>query len=87
MPRLVSQPSLRYPIQALRRSVEGYVQVDFAIRPDGNTADVRIIRADPRGVIEREASRVVEGLRFAPPGRAIPTERQTSVLGRTATVV
>lgn len=76
MPRLVSQPSLRYPVQALRRGTEGYVQVAFVIQPDGSTADVRIIRADPRGVFEREATRVVEGLKFAPPGRAIPTERQ-----------
>ncbi len=75
-PQLISQPSLRYPAQALRRSIEGYVQVSFTIQPDGSTTNVEVTGASPRGVFDREAVRVIEGLKFQPPGRAIQTQRQ-----------
>ncbi len=76
MPRLLSQPTLRYPVQALRRGTEGFVTLSFTINPDGSTGSVKIERADPRGVFDREAIRLIEGLKFEPPGRAIQTERR-----------
>jgi protein TonB len=75
-PRLISQPPLRYPPQALRRGTEGFVQVSFTIAPDGSTSDVRVIRASPRGLFDNEAIRVVSGLKFQPPGRSIASEQR-----------
>ena len=76
MPRLLSQPTLRYPVQALRRGTEGFVSLSFTINPDGTTSNAKIERADPRGVFDREAIRLIEGLKFEPPGRTIQTERR-----------
>ncbi len=75
-PKLMSQPELRYPTRALRRSTEGYVVVTFTINPDGTTSNVNATRAVPRGLFEREAERIVAGLKFQPPGRPIQSERQ-----------
>jgi len=75
-PRLISQPELRYPTQALRRQTEGFVEVSFTINPDGSTSNVEVTRANPRNVFEREAIRVVGGLKFQPPGRAIQSQRR-----------
>ena len=76
MPRLLTQPALRYPSQALRRSQEGTVLVSFDIMPDGSVSNVRVVRALPRGVFEKEAERVIGGMKFEPPGRTISAERQ-----------
>lgn len=75
-PRLISQPTMRYPTRALRAGTEGFVQVSFTIMPDGSTSAVQVTRSDPRGVFDREAVRLVEGLKFVPPGRQIRSERQ-----------
>lgn len=75
-PRVISQPELRYPTQALRRQTEGFVVVSFTINPDGSTSNVEVVRALPRGLFEREAARIVAGLKFQPPGRSIQAERQ-----------
>ena len=75
-PRLISQPSMRYPTQALRRGTEGVVVVAFTIQPDGTTANSRVTSANPRGIFDREALRMVEGLRFQPSGRPFQTQQQ-----------
>jgi len=75
-PKLVSQPSMRYPTQALRRGTEGVVVVSFTIQPDGTTANARVTSANPRGIFDREALRLVEGLRFQPSGRPFQTQQQ-----------
>jgi len=67
---------MRYPTQALRRGTEGVVVVSFTIQPDGTTANARVTSANPRGIFDREALRLVEGLRFQPSGRPFQTQQQ-----------
>jgi len=67
---------MRYPTQALRRGTEGVVVVAFTIQTDGTTANARVTSANPRGIFDREAIRMVEGLRFQPPERPFQTQQQ-----------
>lgn len=66
-PRVVRQPPLRYPDQAMRQGIEGSVTLDFQINADGSVSDVRVLAAVPQGVFEREAMSVVRRTRFEPP--------------------
>lgn len=45
LPKLLSAPSPRYPLVALRRKIEGDVTVEFTIQPDGSVRSPRIRRA------------------------------------------
>lgn len=67
LPRVLRQPPLRYPDQAMRQGIEGSVTLDFQINADGSVSDVRVIQANPQGVFEREAMSVVRRTRFEEP--------------------
>ncbi|MBE5316787.1 MAG: energy transducer TonB [Xanthomonadales bacterium] len=67
LPRVLRQPPLRYPDQAMRQGIEGTVSLDFQINADGSVSDVRVVQANPQGVFEREAMAVVRRTRFEPP--------------------
>lgn len=68
LPKVLRQPPLRYPDQAMRQGIQGQVTVDFQINADGSVSDVRVLQATPQGVFEREALSVVRRTRFeAPP--------------------
>lgn len=77
LPRVLRQPPLRYPDQAMRQGIEGTVTLDFQINADGSVSDVRVIQASPQGVFEREAMSVVRRTRFeAPPA---PTRARRTI--------
>lgn len=76
-PRVVRQPPLRYPDQAMRQGIEGSVTLDFQINTDGSVSDVRVLDASPQGVFEREAMSVVRRTRFEPP--AEPTRARRTI--------
>lgn len=65
-------PGLKYPVapaypaDALRRELEGEVEVEFTILPDGTVTDVDVIRATPPGVFEQSARRAVQRWGFQP---------------------
>ncbi|HET6603098.1 MAG TPA: energy transducer TonB [Xanthomonadaceae bacterium] len=75
VPRVVSRSAPRYPPQALRRRLEGSVEVEFTINPDGSVSDATVVRSSS-GVFERDALRAVLGWRFEAPGAEVRT-RQT----------
>jgi protein TonB len=75
LPRVLRQPSLRYPDQAMRQGIEGSVTLDFQINADGSVSDVRVIEANPKGVFEREAMSVVRRTRFEEPPAPIRARR------------
>lgn len=55
-----------YPLQARRSGIEGVVVAYLHVNPDGSVERVQIISATPRGVFEREVSKVLMQWRFAP---------------------
>lgn len=75
-PRLLSQPSLRYPTRAQRSRIEGFVEVSYLIRRDGSTSEPKILSAEPEGIFDREAIRIAEGLKFAPLSEEIRGEQR-----------
>lgn len=65
----------QYPVQATRNNVEGFVELEFTILPDGTVDEVEIIRADPPGVFEQSARQAILRWKFQPrmvDGRPVP---------------
>ncbi|MGO2132846.1 MAG: TonB family protein [Halomonas sp.] len=56
----------QYPSRAQRRGLEGYVVVQFLIRPDGSvdTGSIEVLESRPRQVFESAARRAIADWRF-----------------------
>ena len=63
--RLNSSPP-RYPRRAQRRNITGWVEVTFKVLPDGTTADIEIMKAEPQSIFENSAIAAVEQWTFEP---------------------
>lgn len=55
-----------FPTAALRSGQAGWVRVGFTITPEGRTADIHVIDAQPRRVFDRAAMDAVAHYRFKP---------------------
>ena len=66
LPAVVSQVQPRYPPLALRRRIEGFVELSFTVQPDGSVTDISVIDSEPRTLFNREAINALERWRFAP---------------------
>ena len=73
--RPLSTPAPAYPVEALRAAVQGEVQVEFTVSPDGSVSDARVVRADPPRVFDRAAVAAVRRWRFEPIAEAVTTRR------------
>ena len=58
--------NFKYPKKALRRNIQGRVNVVFIIDKEGNVTDIRTIGADP--ILESEARRIFSLLPKMKPG-------------------
>lgn len=63
---MLSSAQARYPVIAMRRKLEGQVELAFTVRPDGSVDDVRVLSSEPDDVFDREAVAAMERWRFAP---------------------
>ena len=59
--------SAHYPRTALRRGIEGYVDVKFDITSTGATENIKILAADPKGIFEKSAIEAVALWKYQPP--------------------
>lgn len=55
-----------YPREAWRRGLEGWVDVELTIGPDGRVLDAKVLASQPRGIFERAALRAVMQWVFDP---------------------
>lgn len=55
-----------YPARALRRGIEGWVQVQFTITPTGAVTDATVVAADPPGLFDEAAIRSILRWRYNP---------------------
>lgn len=55
-----------YPPRALRRGVEGWVQVQFTITATGAVKDAKVIAAEPPGLFDEAALRSIARWRYNP---------------------
>lgn len=60
------RPAPRYPPDARRRGIEGYVVVRMRVDERGRVAEAVVVRAKPRGVFERSARMAALAYRFSP---------------------
>lgn len=65
VPYMRLQPD--YPARALKRGIEGYVDLAFDISAAGSTQNIRVIEARPEGVFERAAIRALEKWKYKVP--------------------
>ncbi|BCN25630.1 energy transducer TonB [Vibrio alfacsensis] len=56
----------RYPSQALKRKVEGYVIMRFTIDATGRPKNVEVIEAQPKRMFEKEAVRALKKWKYQP---------------------
>jgi protein TonB len=62
---LTAGPAI-YPEDALRRGIEGWVDVEFVVGTDGLPREARVTGAEPRGTFEQAALAAVALYRYAP---------------------
>lgn len=55
-----------YPPRALRRGIEGWVQVQFTITPTGAVTDAKVVAADPPNLFDEAAIRSILRWRYNP---------------------
>lgn len=58
--------SAKYPSSAIRRNLEGYVDIAFDVDEAGITRNIRVTAAEPLGVFEQAALEAVSRWRFKP---------------------
>ena len=63
-PLVMTQPI--YPMRARQRGIEGWVKVQFVINEEGNTESIRIIKAEPESIFNKNVIRCVSSWRFSP---------------------
>lgn len=74
-PKLLAAAEPVYPARALSRGIEGYVDVQFTIRPDGTTTSP-IVVFSTSSLFERSATKAVLGSRYEQSGRTFANVRE-----------
>jgi len=64
--KIASYVAPAYPSRANDRKIEGWVDVEFTVMPDGSTHDVRVVNASHETYFRREAVAAVEEWKFEP---------------------
>lgn len=70
-----------YPSRALRRNIEGFVDLMFDITPAGKTENIRVVNAQPAGYFESASRKTLAKWKFRPAmedGKAVPQRNQTT---------
>ncbi len=55
-----------YPAEAERRKIEGWVELEFTVKPDGSVGETLVRNAQPADVFDQAAINAVEKWRFKP---------------------
>lgn len=56
----------KYPERAERKNIQGWVDVEFTVTRDGETRDITVMDADPKGVFEAASRKAISRWRFEP---------------------
>lgn len=65
-PRVLSTAPLKYPRNALRKGLQGYVLINLLINESGDIEAAKVLESEPEGVFETAALRGIQNWRFAP---------------------
>lgn len=80
VPRFKRNPI--YPYRAKRMGIEGFVDVSFVVDEKGGVSDIKILKAVPKGIFEKNVIDAVSSWRYAPGelmGRNVKTLVKTQV--------
>jgi protein TonB len=58
---------LDYPSEALRRSIEGWVDLSYVVTAEGKVTTVKVLDSNPKGMFDSAATRAVARVRYKPP--------------------
>lgn len=75
VPRLIRDVAPQYPLSALRRGIEGRVQIAFTIEPDGSVSAPSLLSASPEDVFDEAAIAAATHWRFERGTAAVRTSR------------
>ncbi|MEM1152859.1 MAG: energy transducer TonB [Pseudomonadota bacterium] len=56
-----------YPVSAIRRGIQGYVDLLFDINASGKTENIRVIASEPSGIFDRAALRALAKWKYKVP--------------------
>jgi TonB family protein len=62
----VKNIQLDYPGDALRKNVEGWVDLSYVVTTDGKVTKVKVLDSNPTGVFDAAASKALSRLRYKP---------------------
>lgn len=57
---------LDYPEEALRKSIEGWVDLSYVVTAEGKVTTVKVLDSEPPGVFEKAATRALSRVRYTP---------------------
>ena len=62
----IVQMAPQYPREARMKGIEGWVEIEFTIEPDGSVSDPKVVNSEPRRVFDRDAIRAIYKWKFKP---------------------
>jgi TonB family protein len=57
---------LNYPAEALRKNVEGWVELAFVVAADGKVAQIKVLNSSPAGIFDSAATKAISRARYKP---------------------
>jgi TonB family protein len=78
----INKLEINYPYRAMQAGVEGWVELRFTVKADGNVANVRVTNAAPADTFDQAATKAVSKVRYQPviqDGKAVAVETQVRV--------
>jgi protein TonB len=57
---------VEYPPDALRKGVEGWVELEYVVASDGKVASITVVDSNPSGVFDTAAVRALSRVRYKP---------------------
>jgi TonB family protein len=57
---------LNYPAEALRKNVEGWVELAFVVAVDGKVAQIKVLNSNPAGIFDTAATKAISRARYKP---------------------
>jgi TonB family protein len=78
---------LDYPAEALRKNIEGWVELSYVVTPDGKVTNVKILNSNPSGVFESAATKAISRVRYKPMmqgGKAVAASTKLRIAFRLA---